>query len=287
MIIDIDPTDDPCHGKQENGLFHGYYWQTQYFPLLVFDGKTGDLIAPMLRPGTVHASEGADSLLKRVIKRIRKSFPDVKIKIRGDAGFGLPRMYNYCEGSKLSYIFGLAGNDVLKRHTNEIAAKQKLDFEKDKKDIREYITFKYQAKTWDKEKTVIAKIEYNEHGSNIRFIVTNIDFETPEKGYKYYTERGQCENYIKDLKNHLYLDRLSCCSYIANYFRMLLSCFGYIIMQELRLKLAGTEFEKMETNTIRLKLFKIGARIKESSRRIWINLSSYFIYKDFFLKLVT
>ena len=285
IVIDIDPTDDPCHGKQEFSLFHGYYWQNQYFPLLVFDACSGDIICPLLRPGVVHASQGADSLLRRILKKIRCAFPSVEITIRGDAGFGLPKMYDFCENGCSKFMFGLAGNPVLKKKTEEIEKKLLEEYERSKIDQKEYITFNYKADTWKHDRVVIAKIERNHHGGNIRFVVTNIDFETSEAGCLFYTERGQCENFIKDLKNHLYLDRLSCSSYKANWFRMLMSCFGYVIMQEIRLLLKGTEFEKYEINTIRLKLIKIGARVIESTRRVLINISSSFIFKEEYEKI--
>ena len=287
ITIDIDPTDDPTHGNQQCSMFHGYYWQTQYFPLLVFDADTGDLIAPLLRPGMVTASQTADSLLSRVIIMIRERFPNVKITLRGDAGFGNPKMYDYCEGDKLKYIFGISSNNVLRKHTKEIEKQQKKNYDLTKSDQRDYITFQYKSESWDFERTIIAKIEHNSHGSNVRFLVTDKTFQSAKEGYEYYTQRGQCENYIKNLKNQLSLDRLSCCAYSANWFRMLMSCFAYVIMQELRLLLSGVEeFEKAEINTIRLKLLKIGGRIKESSRRISIFLSSCFVYKDLFLRLI-
>lgn len=288
IVIDIDPTDDPTHGKQQYTMFHGYYWQMQYYPLLIFDGESGDIIAPLLRPGMVTASQSADTFLSRIIPMIRESFPETKIIIRGDAGFGVPKMYNYCERNKLEYIFGITSNNVLKRHTKDIEEKQKKDFEITKEDQRTYKTFEYKAESWEKERKIISKIEHNRYGSNVRFIVTNISFESAENGYKFYTERGRCENYIKDLKNNLYMNRLSCTSYRANWFRMLMSCFSYVIMQELRILLSGIEeLEKVETDTIRLKILKIGGRVKETTRKIHVFLSSSFVFKELFLRLLS
>ena len=287
IIIDIDPTDDPVHGNQEYSLFHGYYWQTMFYPLLMFDGETGALICAFLRPGTFHASHGTDGLLKRILKRLREAFPKTEFIIRGDCGFGVPKMYDFCENEdNCSYIFGISGNSALKSRVKEKLEEVKNAYENTKEPQKTFTTFFYKSATWEKSRKIIAKIEYNHHGSNIRFIVTDIDFESPEAGYNYYTQRGECENRIKELKNDLFMDRLSCHRYLANFFRLLMSSFAYVIMHELKNKLNNTELENIQFCTIRLKLLKIGARVKETTRRIWISFSSSYCNKEIFHKLL-
>lgn len=286
IIFDIDATDDPAHGNQQYVLFHGYFNQYMYFPLHVFDGETGDLVISLLRPGTAHSSRSAAGLLKRVFKKLREYFPDTEFIIRGDAGFGVPEIYDFCEQNGYKYVLGLISNDVLNRNTRKLSVKTKDLFEKTKKKQKKYTRFKYQAGTWERERDVISKVEYNRHGSNIRYIVTNMDFPHPEIGYKFYSGRGKMENYIKDLKNDLFMGRLSCHKYLANCFRMLMSCFAYTLMQELRSALKDTELEGKQTNTIRLKLLKIGARIKETVRKVWVYFSSSFAMQDLFNTLL-
>lgn len=286
IIFDIDATDDPAHGNQQYVLFHGYFGQYMYFPLHVFDGETGDLVVSLLRPGTVHSSRSAVGLLKRVFNKLRQYFPDTEFIIRGDAGFGVPEMYDFCEQNGYKYILGLISNDVLNRNTQKLSEKAKNLFEETKNKQKEYTRFNYQAGTWEHEREVISKVEYNRHGSNTRYIVTNMDFSTSKTGYEFYSRRGKMENYIKDLKNDLFMDRLSCHKYLANCFRMLMSCFAYTLMQELRSSLKDTELEGKQTNTIRLKLLKIGARIKETVRRVWVDFSSSFTMQDLFNTLL-
>jgi len=286
IIFDIDATDDPAHGNQQYVLFHGYFNQYMYFPLHVFDGETGDLVVSLLRPGTVHSSRSAAGLLKRVLKKLREYFPDTEFIIRGDAGFGVPEMYNLCEQNGYKYALGLISNNVLNKNTQKLSAKAKDLFEKTKNKQKEYTRFKYQAGTWKSQRDVISKVEYNRHGSNIRYIVTNMDFPYSKIGYEFYSGRGKMENYIKDLKNDLFMGRLSCHKYLANCFRMLMSCFAYTLMHELRDTLKDTELEGKQTNTIRLKLLKIGARIKETTRRVWVYFSSSFAMQDLFNTLL-
>jgi hypothetical protein len=288
IIIDIDPTDDPTHGNQQYTLFHGYYYQYMYYPLIVLDGETGDIISALLRPGTFHASQGADGLLKRIIKILKEYFPKTNFIIRGDCGFGVPKMYNYCEDSlnNHNYIFGISSNDRLRALTKKYEEEVKKHYEKSKEKQKIFTSFLYKADSWEKERIIIAKVEYNSHDLNVRYLVTNMKFDSPEKGYDFYTKRGEAENCIRDLKNDLFLDRLSCHKYLANCFRMLMSCFAYVIMQEIRYMLEGTEFERAQSNTIRLKLLKIGVRIKETVRRIWLYFSSTFVYQDLYNTLL-
>lgn len=287
IVIDIDPTDDPVHGNQEYGLFHGYYWQVMYYPLLMFDGESGALISAFLRPGTYHASHGADSLLKIILAKLKTVFPQTQFIIRGDCGFGVPKMYDFCETKgKCNYILGISGNSRLQSMVQMEKEEVKKLFESTGEAQKVFKTFFYKAEKWEIHRRIIAKIEHNHHGSNVRFLVTNIDFDSAESGYDYYTQRGECENRIKELKNDLFMDRLSCHRYLANFFRLLLSSFAYVIMHELKRELKNTKYENIQFKTIRLKLLKIGARVKETSRRIWFSFSSSYVDKDIFLKLI-
>src|SRR6185437_13302151 len=102
LTLDLDATDDPTHGHQQLSLFHGYYGQWQYFPLIISEPVTKHVFVAWLRPGTMHASLGADDDLMRVVDALRKARPDIAIHLRGDAGFGLPRMYKVCEDNRLT-----------------------------------------------------------------------------------------------------------------------------------------------------------------------------------------
>jgi hypothetical protein len=114
VTIDLDATDDPTHGQQVLTGFHGYFEQHQYFPLCVYDGETGFPLAAWLRPGTVHASCGAVATLRPIVEQLRAAWPEVTILVRGDTGFAVPEMYEFCESEGLLYAFGYGTNNVLR-----------------------------------------------------------------------------------------------------------------------------------------------------------------------------
>lgn len=288
IILDLDTTDDSTYGGQQLSFFHGYFGEYVYLPLLIFDGETGKLITAILRPGNKGAGYRAVSILKRIVKKIREKFPDVEIIIRGDSGFATPEMYEYCESVGISYIIALIKNERLEaaNETNiqwaywlfkMLAEKQRL-----------FNAFEYQANSWKHARKVIAKSEWNEKGSNQRFLVTNLDGEAIKIYDKEYAPRGEeCENRIKELKLDLKMDRLSCTKFYANQFRLFLHGFAYWLLHLLRCDhLKNTELEKAQFGTIRLKLLKIGAQIVSTCRRIWIHIASGYPFKNLFASLI-
>jgi hypothetical protein len=254
IVLDMDATDDPTHGKQQLSFFHGYYEEHMYHPLLVFDGRTGFPLAAVLRPGNTHASHGALAVLKRLIKKLKKAYPGALILFRADAGFAVPALYRYLERQEIRYVIG---------------EKQRL-----------FTAFSYQAESWTRPRRIIAKVEYTHLGVNQRFVVTNLN-RNPQFVYDdIYVLRGDVENRIKELKLDLKADRLSCHRFLANQFRLLLHTAAYCLFWLLRRHLHGTALETAQVNTLRLKLLKIGARIRETSRRIWLHLASGYPYRD-------
>ena len=116
IVLDMDATDDPTHGKQQLSFFHGYYEEHMYHPLLVFDGRTGFPLAAVLRPGNTHASHGALAVLKRLIKKLKKAYPKALILFRADAGFAVPALYRYLERQEVRYVIGfITNNRVLEK----------------------------------------------------------------------------------------------------------------------------------------------------------------------------
>lgn len=280
IVLDIDATDDEAHGKQEQIHFHGYHGCYVFLPLLVYDGETGDLLAAVLRRGNAHANRGAVGLLRRVIRDIRKRWPDTRIIIRADAGFASPRVYEFCEESGLEYIIGLITNARLKQLNEDVLREAQSEYYDTEAKVRIVTDGEYKAGTWSHVRRVIMKAEAMPQGTNQRFLVTNME-GTPLELYRFYTRRGQMENYIKDLKKALKADRLSCHEFKPNQFRLLLHSFAYVLMQGLRQPLAGTEFGRMQFDTLRLKLLKVGGRITESVRRIRFLLCEAYPYKAY------
>lgn len=277
VLLDFDSTDDPAHGEQEGTRYHGYFKERIYHPLLVFDGKTGQLVTAMLRPGNAHASHSALSVLRRIVKALREAWPLVAIEIRADAGFAIPTVYEYCESEGIGYPIGLISNprleglagDLLKRAGREFEA---LDSTQDGK-VRLLSEATYQADSWDHERRVVYKVEVMEEGVNTRFVVTSRTNE-PEELYDWYVRRGEAEGWIKDFKRALKADRLSCHRFWANQFRLLLHAAAYWLMDTLRERLVSKGVQRMQLDTLRLRLVKIGGRVRQLLTKVRFHLAS-------------
>jgi hypothetical protein len=216
IVLDIDSTDNPTHGNQQLTFFHGYYDQYMYHPLVIYDAESGDLITTVLRPGNKHASNCVLKVLKRIIKRLKEAFPKASLIIRGDAGFAVPELYEYCEKESVGYVLGLIRNKVLERLSQELKEEANEGYEKTGKKQRLFTEAEYQAGSWSRRRRVIVKTEWSSKGSNIRFVVTNLSYK-PRNLYGFYIERGgTCEVRIDELKNGLMADRLSCHRFIVS-----------------------------------------------------------------------
>lgn len=275
IVLEFDSTDDPTHGAQQLTMFHGYYDQYMYHPLLVFDGE-GWPVAVVLRPGRASASQGAASVLLRIFEKIVARLPrQAQITLRADAGFAIPELYELCESMGIRYVIGQITHAAYKAHAAGALAEAVRQFDATGVKARVFTEFEYQAETWNHPRRVIGKAERMPEGENIRFIVTNVDELDPEAAYDHYTARGQSENFIKDLKNAMFADRLSCSAFMANQFRLLLHTAAYIVMLELRRALAETALANAQMDTLRLKLLKIGACLVVTARHIWVQLSEF------------
>lgn len=280
LVIDIDGTDDQAHGAQQMTLFNGYYGENMYSPLII--GSGGHIIDVVLRKGNAHGSWAVIPRLKRIIPILRKNFPDVEITVRIDAAGASPKIYEYCEKEELKYVIGLISNNVLKKGISELSKQAEDEFKKTKEKQKLFGEVNYQAGSWNKARRVIMKAEHNEKGPNKRFVVTNIDNILPENLYnEHYTPRGDFERIIDDLKNGFSCDRLSCHRFIANQFRLLMAVFQYEIIQLFKeYCLSGTELATSQAETIRRTIIKIGARVKATTRRIWVECCSAYPYKN-------
>jgi hypothetical protein len=282
IILDLDGTDDPTYGDQQLTFFHGYYDQYMYHPLLVYDADTGQLITAALRAGNRHASYGAVSILKRIIPKLREAFSKAEIIIRGDAGFAVPELYEYCESEGLKYVIGLIRNDVLERMIKDLLGEAYQQYTKTGQKQRLFTEGLYQAQSWPKERRVIMKAEWLPQGPNSRFVVTNLS-HYPKDLYEFYTERGgTCEVRIDEFKNGLKADRLSCHRFVANQFRLFLHMAAYWLVLRLREALKKTEFASMQIQQLRLRLLKIGGQVIQTARRIWFRLASGYPWKNIF-----
>lgn len=273
ITLDFDATDDPVHGQQEGRFFHGYYRHYCFLPLYVFCGSQ-PLVA-YLRPSKIDGAKHAKAITKLLVEYLRQAWPDVKITIRGDGGFSRWKLMRWCENHGVFYCLGTCRNQVLERHAGPLMTQAENDFARTGGKVRLFGETKYAAKTWDKQRRVLIKSERLEQGLNTRFVVTNLAGD-PQRIYdEIYVMRGDMENRIKEQQLMLFADRTSCHDFPANQFRLLLSTFAYVLMDTLRRDyLAGTELEKAQCDTIRLKLFKVAARVRTTVRRVWFHLST-------------
>ena len=280
IILDLDPTDDPVHGGQALSGYHGYYRQHQYLPLLAFEGHSGFPLAAWLRPGTVHAACGAVEVVQAIVTRLRRVWPDVVIRVRGDTGLAVPRLYDYCEDAGLTYALGVAGNPVLHRATATALADLQLYYafygRRDPhvqrfEDVRDY-----RADSWRQPRRIVAKVEITPQGSQRRYVVTNLDGPADAVYRDFYVQRGQVpEQPIGELKNGLRADRLSACGFCANSWRLLVHVVAYAIVVLFReANAAIPEVATAQVSTLRQRLWKVAAVVCVGARRITFHLSA-------------
>ena len=287
-MLDVDATDDPIHGNQEGRFFHGYYMNYCYLPLYIFCGEF--LLCARLRPSNIDASEGTVEELARIVEQIRRSWPEVKIVVRGDSGFCRDGIMTWCEAHGVDYVLGLAKNERLKAMIAEELQQAQEQYEKTQKASRVFKDFRYETReSWTRERRVVGKAEHLEKGSNPRFIVSSIGMERTDARTLYeklYCERGEMENRIKEQQLWLFADRTSAGKMRANQIRLYFSSAAYLLMQALRrLGLWGTQIAAAQCNTIRLKLLKVGAHVKITVRKVWISLAGGYPYADLFYQI--
>ena len=287
IILDIDDTDDPTHGSQQLSLFNAYHDFYCYMPIHIYEGKSGKLITTILRPGKRPAGNEIASILKRIVKKLREVWPDVGILLRGDSHYSSPTVYDFCDEHNIKYVFGFKSYKPLLQRSENLMAKARELYEDSDMPVKIYGEIYYQAGSWSTPKRIICKAEHNHKGQNTRFIITNIAHAKYRFIYEIvYCGRGAMELMIKEHKNHLLSDRTSCSSFQANQFRLFLHSIAYILMHTFREKhLKNTEFAKAQFNTIRLKLLKIGARVRRLSTKIKIHLPSSYPLKNEFGKI--
>jgi hypothetical protein len=284
IILDLDATDDPLHGKQEGRFFHGYYGHYCYLPLYIFCGEF--LLCARLRSSNIDASAGSVEELQRIVAQIRCVWSQVRIVVRGDSGFCREELMSWCEAEGVDYLLGLAKNERLKAEIEKEMGEAKAQYQETGRAARLFKEFVYQTReSWSRARRVVAKAEHLEKGENPRFVVTSLSREAwPMQGLyeERYCARGDMENRIKE-QLMLFSDRTSTHYLRSNQLRLYFSSIAYVLLQMLRrLGLEGTELAKAQCSTIRLKLLKIGALIRITVRKVWVSLAGGYPYVTLF-----
>jgi len=287
--LDLDATDDPLHGHQEGRFFHGYYRCYCYLPLYIFCGE--HLLCARLRQANVDGAAGSVEELDRIVSQIRARWPKTRIIVRGDSGFCRDAIMHWCEENGLYYLLGLARNNRLNHILSREMQWAKTACKATGKAARFFRDFTYRTRnSWSRKRRVIGKAEHLPGKANPRFIVTNLP---PYRGgarhlyEKLYCVRGEMENRIKEQQLGLFADRTSTATIQANQLRLYFSSFAYVLMHGLRrLGLAGTNLAKAQCTTIRVKLLKIGMRLRVTARKVWLSFSESYPYANDFIQVL-
>jgi hypothetical protein len=271
VTLDIDDTVDVVHGHQQLSLFNAHYDERCFLPIHVYDTATSRPVAVLLRPGKTPSGIEVRGHLRRLVRRIRRHWPQTRITIRGDGHYGRPEVMEWCDDNAIDFILGLPGNVVLDRAVDEAADDIRTRRALDRKPrLRGFAETSYQAKSWNKDRRTVARIEATTKGLDIRFVVTSIESGSPEHIYEtLYCARGQAENLIKLHKAQLTSDRTSCRSPLANQMRLVLHTAAYWLMLTVRGTIPrGHALATAEFTTIRVRLLKLGARVIEMASRV-------------------
>jgi hypothetical protein len=282
ITLDIDETCDPTHGSQQQTLFNTHYDTFCYLPIHIYETTTDRLVTTVLRPGRRPKGAEVAAILGRVLKKIRRHWPKTRIIVRGDAHYGVPETMNVCEQFDAWFIFGLNGNSKLHTLADEPLWKR---VHKTIGAYKTYQEFIYAAGSWSSPQRVVARIVANNYGVDLRYVVTNMPYKKCRTLYeKVYCQRGRMENLFKDHKNSLRSDLTSCSSFVANAFRLLLHSTAYTLVHYVREKLlSGTKLATAHFDTIRMRLFKIAAKIEEKSKAIRLHLPYTYPFRDLFM----
>jgi len=289
IVLDLDSTDDPLHGQQLGRFFHGYYGHYCYLPLYIFCGDHP--LAAILRPSNIDASAGSLEHIKRIVQRIREIWPDVEIVLRADSGFCRDYLMRWCEANGVDYLFGLAKNQRLLRVIGREMQEAKEAFARTGQPARVFKDFEYRThKSWSRMRRVVGKAEHIAGDkANPRFVVTSLTpaaFAAATLYEQEYCARGDMENRIKEQQLYLFADHLPCETMRANQLRLYFSTVAYVVMRALReYGLKDTPMAKAQCDTIRVKLFKIGARVGVSVRRVLVSMSESYPFQELFARV--
>jgi hypothetical protein len=289
VVLDLDATDDPLHGKQEGRFFHGYYGCYCYLPLYIFCGAY--LLCAKLRQSNHDGAAGALDEVKRIVAQLRAAWPALRITLRADSGFAREELMKWCEQHQVDYVFGLARNSRLESLISDELAAAAVQSRESGQPVRIFKDLTYQTReSWSRARRVVGKAEHLPDKSNPRFVVTSYPLERMSAVALYeelYCARGDMENRIKEQQLGLFADRTSSATMRANQLRLWFAAVAYSLLNHLRHRgLRDTELARAQVSTIRSRLLKIGTRVIVSVRRIVASLSSAFPLQELFTRVL-
>jgi hypothetical protein len=280
ILLDVDSTDDPTHGAQQLSMFNGHYGEPVYHPLMVFERHTGCLLDVRLRRGNCMSYNRVLGRLRRLLRRLRRAFPEVPIRLRADAGFGWRPLFDLLEEAQVEYAIRIQRSKPLRlRAEPAVGAAARAYTDTQNAEVR-YTSFTYRARQWKHSRRVLAQAQHNSHDKTLYFMVTNQTGEA-EAVWQFYNGRGECENRIAELKNGFHADRLSCHRFLANAFRLVLHSLAYDLVNLFRRELPEP-LRTLQISSLRTRLLKVGARVVQTARWVWVHLASGWPYQDSF-----
>lgn len=269
IVLDIDDTDDPVHGQQELALFNAHYDCTCFQPIHIFEAMSGKPILSLLRPGKRPSGKEVARVLRHVVGRIRKHWPNVRILVRGDSHYLSPETLDFLQASGCDYILGLAINETLKEIAAPWLAQCDVRRSQNQRKVRRFHQFQYAARSWSRKHKVIARIEATDLGADARFIVTNLSGRGKTLYQTVYCQRGAAENLIKDMKRTTRSDKTACSRWEANQFRLFLHMGAYWLLHALRRAAPKrSRWRGATLETIRRTFVKIAVRVEELKGKI-------------------
>ena len=282
IVLDMDSSVSPTHGEQEGTAYNGHFGCTCYHPLFLFN-QFGDLERCSLRPGNVHSADGWREVLEPVVKRYRER--NLRRYFRGDAAFAAPDIYEFLEAEGFLYAIRLKANTVLQECIAHLLTRPVGCPPKHVR--RYYASFSYRAKSWDKVRRVVAKVEWHpgELVPRVGFIVTNLS-RSAERVTWFYNQRGKAEQYIKEGKNAIKWTRLSCRKFRDNAVRLQLHALAYNLANFMRTLALPKEVEHWSLTTLREKLVKIGAKVVRHGRYVTFQLAEVAVSRSLFRKIL-
>jgi hypothetical protein len=269
VVLDMDSTEIPVYGRQEQSAYNGHFESTCYHPLLLFN-REGDCLAVKLRPGNVHSAEGWEELLVPELERQQERGKEVAF--RADAAFAKPEIYDALEARGVKYAIRLPANDKLEEDIAELLTRPVG--RPSHKPVVWYKSFLYQAASWKTARRVVAKVEFHcgELFPRVGFIVTNLQTNS-RAVVRFYNKRGTAEQWIKEGKQAVKMTRLSCHRFRSNEVRLWLSVIAYNLGNLWRRLVLPRRIDHWSLTSLQQRLVKTGGRLVKHARYYWLVLA--------------
>lgn len=287
IILDLDDSNSNTYGCQQLSLFNDYYGEYCYMPLFAFEGYSGRMILPMLRPGRTNKRINVFGFVRRLVRAIHRRWRKTVIIVRGDAMFSSSELMEWiCNGSRetrrVHFVLGMTGYKVLKDRVAVAYDHMRCLYCKTHEKQKTYRRILYRAERWKQAQWLAVKIEWGEKGGNIRFVATDLYWKDPKRLYEhYYCKRGDCERFIREMKDGVMGDRMSCGSFSANQFRLFLHGAAYVLMHQSRLtQLNGTDLQDATFIRIRERIILSPVIVTELRTKVKLEFSDKHPYRQ-------